>query len=577
MDADKLYQPLGAGTRQIRILILRESGYLDDPLVCDLEHMILTDPSHTEYETISYCWGDESLRSTVQIQSRLIDVPASSAQSLRRMRLPDKSRVLWIDALCINQKDLAEKSAQVAIMGEIYARGKGNLIYLGEETPDSAGVPDTLAEVHLVDGCAIGGCYSYDIYGEGRGGAIPHYCYAALEDLYGRPWFGPPQPLVDRTGSYPAAAEHSRTRFAQSPVPQGPVRQPRAYSGQAAAGEQSHHPCRPSEPHCTTRGPRSPQLHGCFVASWFDLPPLLRPDYGKSVRDVYRDAARYMLEDAGEHFAALAAISHELPPTVSPTAMPSWVPNWPDMGEWGGNGQSEASLIGYEAHGGTAVQVEALRPEEPDVLEVRGIVIDQLGSVHIAIRSEDFSVGSDGHVLVELIVGVIDHIDDGLLRAEGEDDALDSWATSWDDIVDFLCAGSDKDSGQLGRVAMTSEVIHYLSYMAAYKRQPMAPRELPEDASVQLQRAAHFLVEMRRWVGCQLFFTESGRMGMCRDLLRQDDVLALSYGAEGPCFLRPCGDYHQYICGAYVHGVMRGEAMRQHESEGKPGTSFRLC
>ncbi|KAK3117565.1 hypothetical protein LTR53_000991 [Teratosphaeriaceae sp. CCFEE 6253] len=522
MEADKLYQPLGAGTRQIRVLILRESGYLDDPLVCDLEHMILTDSSRTEYETISYCWGDESLRDTVQIQGRLIDVPASSAQALRRLRLPDRSRVLWIDAICINQKDLAEKSAQVAIMGEIYARGKGNLIYLGEETADSARVSHALDEVHLVDGCAIGGCYSDNIYGEGRDSTIPHYCYSTLEDF--RSWIVPEAALprqstvllgslnlpfhrvlcVSRVPTLDKQRLESRAiiraaHLSRIVLPGAPE----AFNSTATLSPAGllyfllramtyHQASDPRDKLYSILGILTLRLSGPDgTGRLADLPPLLRPDYGKSVRDVYRDAARYMLEDAGEHFAALAAVFHEPSPTVCPTAMPSWVPNWPDMGEWGGNGQSGANLIGHEAHGGTAVQVEALRPGEPDVLEVRGIVIDRLGSVHIAIRSEDFSVGSDGHVLVELIVGVIDHIDAGLLRAEGEDDVPDSWAASWDDIVEFLCAGSGKDSGQLGKVAMRSEVIHYLSYMAAHNRPPKAPRDLPEDASVQLQRAAH--------------------------------------------------------------------------------------
>src|SRR5882757_5845843 len=40
-------------------------------------------------------------------------------------------RQLWIDALCINQIDEAEKNKQVAMMGEIYSRASRVLIWLG--------------------------------------------------------------------------------------------------------------------------------------------------------------------------------------------------------------------------------------------------------------------------------------------------------------------------------------------------------------------------------------------------------------------------------------------------------------
>lgn len=42
--------------------------------------------------------------------------------ALKRLRLQHQSRLLWVDAICINQDDTSEKSFQVAMMSEIYSK-----------------------------------------------------------------------------------------------------------------------------------------------------------------------------------------------------------------------------------------------------------------------------------------------------------------------------------------------------------------------------------------------------------------------------------------------------------------------
>jgi hypothetical protein len=40
--------------------------------------------------------------------------------ALRHLRQSKKSRLIWIDALCINQSDISEKCIQVSDMGNVY-------------------------------------------------------------------------------------------------------------------------------------------------------------------------------------------------------------------------------------------------------------------------------------------------------------------------------------------------------------------------------------------------------------------------------------------------------------------------
>ncbi|KAI3318239.1 heterokaryon incompatibility protein-domain-containing protein [Xylariaceae sp. AK1471] len=43
---------------------------------------------------------------------------------------PDRTRILWVDSICINQADTAEKSQQVAIMADIYSMAKTVQVWL---------------------------------------------------------------------------------------------------------------------------------------------------------------------------------------------------------------------------------------------------------------------------------------------------------------------------------------------------------------------------------------------------------------------------------------------------------------
>lgn len=58
--------------------------------------------------------------------------------AVKRLRFPNQDRVLWIDALCINQKDAAERSHQVALMAKVYRQAKDVIAWLEEPPVESA-------------------------------------------------------------------------------------------------------------------------------------------------------------------------------------------------------------------------------------------------------------------------------------------------------------------------------------------------------------------------------------------------------------------------------------------------------
>lgn len=56
-----------------------------------------------KYEAISYPWGDPANKADVLCDGKVITVTQNLKNALLRLRLKDKSRFLWADAICINQ------------------------------------------------------------------------------------------------------------------------------------------------------------------------------------------------------------------------------------------------------------------------------------------------------------------------------------------------------------------------------------------------------------------------------------------------------------------------------------------
>lgn len=114
---------------EIRILTLHP-GMFNEPISCSLHYDSLQ-KDHL-YEALSYVWGKPEETTLIHVDGK--DFPATSnlAKALNYLRYPDRERIMWVDAICISQKDGNERSQQVQTMRSIYAKAKEVLIWLGE-------------------------------------------------------------------------------------------------------------------------------------------------------------------------------------------------------------------------------------------------------------------------------------------------------------------------------------------------------------------------------------------------------------------------------------------------------------
>lgn len=112
-------------------------GVEDSPIVCRLDHSTLNQ-SQCQYEALSYVWGEPALSCPIIINGHQGAVTQNLAHSLHHLRRASEPRIFWIDALCINQWDVQERSQQVQRMGPIYEHASRVVVFLGIEAKDSS-------------------------------------------------------------------------------------------------------------------------------------------------------------------------------------------------------------------------------------------------------------------------------------------------------------------------------------------------------------------------------------------------------------------------------------------------------
>ncbi|PMD29609.1 hypothetical protein L207DRAFT_520892 [Hyaloscypha variabilis F] len=161
------YNPLRSRGGEFRLLSL-----LPGPTSAEIEIEIfhVKRSSKPEYEALSYVWGPSERTDTalvcglaksrsqflgyLELQQRhedpktfRIGITRSLAVALRNLRHPTKPKILWIDALCINQDDLAERSAEVLGMDLIYSNAVEVIVWLGPKSENSGLAIETLSRI----------------------------------------------------------------------------------------------------------------------------------------------------------------------------------------------------------------------------------------------------------------------------------------------------------------------------------------------------------------------------------------------------------------------------------------------
>jgi len=621
------YSPLPYYGNFTRVIVLHPCIVADDEqLRCDIELLDLNCEPYT-YDAVSYVWGEPRFDETLHCGPGLqeIAITPTLASTLRSFRSRTTSRRLWVDAVCINQGDIDEKSHQVAAMGLIYQRARATLIYLGDKAPGQERYMFfllKLAQLVEAPGLALVDTpRNNQLIKEAMMEAFGAENALAVEELsklawFGRRWiiqeaalcqvavvfFGRSIAKLDHLTLAMAAlanSSHITSRGARGSFDSLEVvlviRNHRA-RWRPESGRRDYaildlliqsHFSQASEPrdHLYALLSVALDVNG---ADKDGVGIILWPDYTQPLAETYTAFAMKCLQSSPTldvlHCAGAfrhVAVPHGLADNPyfmagGPLGLPSFVPDWTAPRRY-------TPLVGVARF--TAGFVAGTPPPriqlDQGALVIPGLVLDTAKIQSVPFPS-DLLPGSvidvmrDCHVIYYKGPSPLSTAD--VARILTADHALldtSLWFKSSHTAKDNAVAhaGSNRRAMRAGLCQLLDD------WRAAGERMDMDTLkgyDSGEDALLRLQCAATLCKTM---AGRSFFISEKGLMGIAPCDMRKGDVIAVLFGARTPFVLRPSKPLdgrglYTIVGDCYVDGFMEGKALRVPKLEKK---DFRIC
>lgn len=518
----KPYKPLKEG--ETRLLILEPGSPQDSDISVRLEQC--SPQSAQPYDALSYVWGDQKSKTTISLDGRPFDITVNLHWALQRTRDPHKARVIWADAICINQLDLDERSQQVAMMGTIFSHARKVLVCTGD--PPNSGEDKDVAS--LMNGFAL-------LWG--RYPNIPELRkddplrndprWRSVRNFMSLPWFRRAW-VIQEVG----LARDPRVLYGRYDFSYREMLKVMGWKGGQTWGFQFaipsllvhrawHDWTRPAHPlnfidllnHGALLNCIDPRDH---VYAFLGHPlarneggnPLVFPDYTKPVDQLHFDVSCKLLRRFG--LRLLSSVEHT--ESTIEEDLPSWVVRWDisvvlnDISRYPGLYRATPPAWAPD-----------LSKFEARNLELPGVILDRVSKAYrIDVRSTP-----EVSLRFEDVSDTLRHLSWSNILEEFPDtpDAQNA-------ILKCLCARDDLDPTKL-RIPGNKERFEH------------------QVKDVGINRC--------------LFATEKGGFGVGPLITRPGDICSLIYGADVAFMLRPNTDTSAYklLGESFVHGVMNGE------------------
>ena len=129
------YEPLSGQADSFRLLELESADDIKAPIRCRLRNSTLA-AADGRFAALSYMWGTPGDRVIISLDGKDFYVQQNLCRLLCQAR-HFRYDTLWVDAICVDQNDLCERSSQVKLMQQLYVSVEHVVAYLGEEADGS--------------------------------------------------------------------------------------------------------------------------------------------------------------------------------------------------------------------------------------------------------------------------------------------------------------------------------------------------------------------------------------------------------------------------------------------------------
>ncbi|CAL3973716.1 unnamed protein product [Diplocarpon coronariae] len=598
----QIYKYSKLNTGQIRLLtVLRRTP--SSKLQCQLSHVLLSEAP--PYEAISYCWGTDLPTKVISVDGKSMLVLDAVYEVLRYRYSFRHCRLLWIDSVCINQKDNAEKEEQIRLMRIVFSRAVCVMAWLGDV--ECAWIARSFI-ISLGAKVYFFGQTTQDLLQEFEGSKDIGWKYLAI--LLSNPWFTRSWMLQEV-----ALAEHVQLVFGgltlewkhfekALPIIGDPL------LGRFLGSSDAEHPV--LGPLLGAHNAIVMSAHRALVANGANITlnetlhlslafqatkdhdkiysvlglvndgsiERIKPDYGKSVESVFTETMLLQLQSD----AALASLHMAGTGNLSNLELPSWVPDWT-------NSNIKIWHAGHDStyNAGTKFGPQVFIPLDGNatVIQLGGNLIDELkevgrvgplGGEEAGMREKDLVSGHISLQLEWLVEGkrlAHDYARNPYF-VPGEryikqpvEEAF--WRTLIaDKASSIIPAPAEYAEGYaawewfLG-IAPGSEpgaVPPWQQLLLPENERVIPKRVLSERSSVSNTYLYHVGAGS---LGRRIAVTKAGLLAIVPPGARKDDSVVIIWGTQTPYLLRPCekmiaGEHCWELVGScFVHGLMDGQ------------------
>jgi hypothetical protein len=599
--------------KQIRLLTLLPSprisstGLHDASIRCSLKAVSLIEKP--AYKALSYTWGAETPLREIVIDEKTFGVTVNLHAALCHLQ-EDKPIHLWVDAICINQKDEHEKNKQVEQMGVIYKAATQVLAWLGPAADDSdiamhvlenlggdalkAGVLNIHRDVHMKlwqpdpQGLLTSIRQPIEDLSKRTGPNLPHAAIKSLtqRNYWTRTWivqeFSLAADLVIICGSkrLPVAEfmaayifiGMNRTIATKSisasdlidPIRGPPLEQflQAAHSGAPSKmiGSRRRYKQQTSEYHSSmmellilfstsleASNPRD-KIYG-FLGLAPDFTDLdIKVDYNKKPYEVFTDTAKALLRNNYTDILAWCQFPKQQP------NLPSWVPDFTSTLREPYGSYKCRTLIKplFSASGSSDVTISAENTSDsPSTITISGLTIDtinEVGSVWENPKNADDSRD------VPLFLDEIAYF---CSQAQSAPKPIVRDPKFWSEAFWRIpCADQEYHGPARERAGATAQD-GFREVVDKYNNDHTGYEDPLRTASF-----TRYYMAMQYLYGLRPFISEQGYVGLVPEHARPGDSICVIFGAIVPFVLRKVpGGGLKLVGEAYVHGIMDGEAM----------------